>query len=400
MQRKRDDTTLLELGLALLFARGIGYLFDRYKQPVVIGEILAGVVLGGFVLGRFSGQNITLGDSVFTLPALNLTSSEFTVFASIGILFLLFLSGLETKIETIKKIGTTSILVAVLGVIVPLIFGYLVGLSFGFLFHLSLIVGVILVATSVGITVRVLMDLHLLDSDIGAAIIGSAVIDDVIGILLLAFILGIHSPILFGIEIIVFFLVFLFIGLKIIGKVTAIGEKIHIPKALLSIAIAVLMIYAFFAEQLGVAAITGAFIAGLLIGNTIQSRKILEDVRTIGYGFFIPLFFVWIGASMDLTAFLVIGPLAVIVILGGVVTKILGCGLGAKLSGMNSRNSLLIGIGMVPRMEVALIVVTTAIAYNILNAEVGHQLLAVTLLLTIVTTIITPFLIKHTVGLD
>lgn len=316
------------------------------------------------------------------------------MFASMGILFLLFLSGFETKISSFKKMEKTSILVAVLGIIVPMVLGYLVGLSFGFSFHVSLVIGVILVATSVGITVRVLMDLHLLDSDVGATIIGSAVIDDVIGILLLAFILGTHSPILFGIEIIVFFLVFLFIGLKIMDKVINIGEKMHLPKALLSVSIAILMIYAFFAEQLGVAGITGAFIAGLLIGNTIQSRKILEDIKSIGYGFFIPLFFVWIGASMDLSAFLVIGPLAVIVVLVGVISKILGCGLGAKLSGMDLKKSMMIGIGMVPRMEVALIVVTTAIAYNILKGEIAHQFLAVTLLLTVVTTIITPFLIK------
>jgi Kef-type K+ transport system membrane component KefB len=311
-----------------------------------------------------------------------------------GILFLLFLSGFETKISSFKKMEKASVLVAFLGIIIPMILGYFVGLLFGFSFHVSLVVGVILVATSVGITVRVLMDLHLLDSDVGAVIIGSAVIDDVIGIILLAFILGTHSPILFGIEIIVFFLIFLFIGLKIIDRIINIGEKLHLPKALLSISIAILMIYAFFAEQLGIAGITGAFIAGLLIGNTIQSRKILEDIKSIGYGFFIPLFFVWVGASMDLSAFMVIGPLAVIVIFAGVFGKIFGCGLGAKLVGMDLKESVIIGVGMVPRMEVALIVVTTAISYNILKGEIAHQFLAVTLLLTVITTIITPFLIK------
>ena len=380
--------------MALIFARGIAFLFDRYKQPAVIGEILAGVILGGYVIGRIGGQNIYLGSFSYTIPSLNFTGSEFALFANMGILFLLFLSGLETKISTIKKMEKTSILVAVFGIIIPLILGYLVGLSFGFSFHVSLIVGVILVATSVGITVRVLMDLHLLDSDVGAVIIGSAVIDDVIGILLLAFVLGTHSPILFGVEIIVFFLVFLFIGLKVMGRVINIGEKMHLPNALVSVSIAVLMIYAFFAEQLGIAAIIGAFIAGLLIGNTVQSRRILLDIRTIGYGFFIPLFFVWIGASMELSAFMTIGPLAVIVIVVGVFGKIFGCGLGAKFGGMSRDESMLIGVGMVPRMEVALIVVTIAISYNILKGEVAHQFLAVTLLLTIVTTVVTPFLIK------
>ncbi len=380
----------------MIFARLIGYFFNRYKQPVVIGEIFAGVILGGFLLGHIGGQSFSLLGFAFQTPPLDFTGPDFTMFANIGILFLLFLSGLEMKVSTFKKVEKTSCLVAILGIVVPLVLGCLVGLCFSFSLQVSLIIGVILVATSVGVTVRVLMDLHMLDSDVGATILGSAVIDDVIGVVLLAFVLGTGSPLLFGLKVVAFILVFLFIGLKTMGKIMRIGEKVHLPNALLSLSIAMLMLLAFFAEQVEIASITGAFIAGLLISNTVQSKKILKDIRTIGYGLFIPLFFVWVGASIDLSAFMVIGPLAAIVVLVGILGKIMGCGLGAKLSRMNTKESLQVGIGMVPRMEVALIVVTTAIAQGILTGWVAQQLLAITILLTIITTLITPFLIKLT----
>lgn len=378
----------------MIFARILGYLFNRYKQPTVLGEILAGVLLGGYVLGRIGEQEFSIGGLFLQIPSLDFTGSEFTIFASMGILFLLFLSGLETKISTIKKTGKTAIFVAIFGVLVPLMGGIVVGFLFGFSWYVSLVIGVILVATSVGITVRVLMDLHLLDSDVGIIILSSAVVDDVLGLVLFAFVLGVGSPLLLGFEVAIFFLIFLFIGLKVMGKIVGIWENMHLPKALLSIAIAVLLIYAFFAEKFGIAAIVGAFVAGLVIGNTIQSKKILKDIQAIGYGFFIPLFFVWVGASLDLSAFLVVGPLAVVVVVIGILSKIGGSGLGAMLGGVNLRESLQIGIGMVPRMEVALIVVTTAIAHGVLVGEIAHQLLAVTILLIIVTTVVTPFLIK------
>jgi Kef-type K+ transport system membrane component KefB len=378
----------------LIFARILGYLFDRYKQPAVIGEILAGVLLGSYFLGRLGGWEFSISNFSFQIPFLDLTSSEFTIFASMGIIFLLFLSGLETKFSLIKETEKTAILVAIFGVIIPLIGGIIISFLFGFSIYVGLVIGVILVATSVGITVRVLMDLHLLDSKVGVVILGSAVFDDVIGLILLAIIVGVGSPVLLGFEVAIFFLIFLFIGLKVMKKIVNIGENIHLPKALLSIALAILFIFAFFAEILGIAAIIGAFVAGLVLGDTIQSKKILKDVKAIGYGFFIPLFFVWVGANIDLSTFLIIGPLALVVIVIGILSKIGGSSLGAILGRMSLRESLQVGVGMVPRMEVALIVVTSAIAHGILVGDIANQLLAVTILLTIVTTVVTPLFIK------
>jgi len=398
---KTELDVILLIALALIFARILGYIFDKLKQPAVIGEILAGIVLGGLGIVLFSGQSFSFLDFSFSLPHLDFASNEFTILAEIGILFMLFISGLQTSIPKLKKMGKSSSFVAIGGVILPLALGVLAALWFGFSTKDSTVIGLIIVATSVGVTVRTLFDLNVLDSDVGTTILGSAVIDDIFGIILLAFFLGTDPPIYVGVKIAIFFIIFLYIGLKIMDKILDLGEKIHLPKALLSISLAILLLFAFFADRCGIAGIIGAFIAGIVIGHTVKSRKIIDDVKTIGYGFFIPLFFVWVGArlwagvSIDATSFATIGLLALAIITVGIVGKIVGCGIGARLSGMKNRESFQVGVGMIPRMELALIIASSAISSGLLSSpEVEHQILAMTVLLTIATTLIAPFLIK------
>lgn len=385
---------IFSVALALIFARGLGYLFDRYKQPAVIGEIIAGLILGAIGLTVFYGQQLTFFNLTVKLPELAYNTPEFELLAELGILFLLFISGLETRISKLRKVGRSSSFVAIGGVILPLSLGILAGLCFNFSLQESIAIGLILIATSVGVTVRTLMDLRVLDTDVGTTILGGAVIDDVIGIILLAFVLGIESPLWIGIKIVIFFLIFLYLGLKIIDKILDIGEKIHLPKALLSISLSVFLIYSFFADKAGIAGIIGAFVAGILIGQTVRSKKIASDVKIIGYGFFVPLFFVWVGSKVNVSAFASIGLLAVVIIAVSIIGKIVGCGVGAKLAGMTKRESLQVGVGMIPRMELALIIATSAVSHGILTGHTANQILATTLLLTIATTLITPLLIK------
>jgi Kef-type K+ transport system membrane component KefB len=318
-------------------------------------------------------------------------------------LFLLFISGLEISISKLKKTGKSSIYTALGGVIVPLIFGFFSGILFNFSINESIIIGLILTATSVGVTVRTLMDLHVIDTDVGSTILGGAVIDDVIGIILLAFVLTVGSlmdAVWIFIRIALFFLIFFYLGLRLIDRILNLGEKIHLPKAFLSIALAILLIYSFFADRAGISGIIGAFIAGILIGQNFRSKKITDDVKTIGYGFFIPIFFVWVGASLwkgvDPNLFLYISILIFtsVIIFISIIGKIIGCGIGSKLSGMSYKKSLQVGIGMVPRMELALIIATTAISSGIITGQVAHTILLSTILLTIISTVITPFLLK------
>lgn len=387
---------LFSVALALIGGRALGHLFDRLKQPAVIGEILAGVLLGLIGMYVLCGQELSLFSIPITMPALVYDSQEFELFADLGILFLLFITGLETSLSQLKKMERASALVAIGGVVVPCLLGIVVGIVFGFSLVESVIIGLILVATSVGVTVRTLMDINVLDTNVGATILGAAVIDDVIGVLLLAFVLGTDPPLFVGLKVVLFFLIFLYLGLRIIDKILDLGEKVHLPKAFLSIALALFLLYSFFADQAGIAGIIGAFVAGLLIGQTIRSQKIVTDVRAIGYGFFIPIFFVWVGTNVNLTAFTIVGVFAVVVIIVSILGKIAGCGIGAKLAGMTSIESLQVGVGMIPRMELALVIATAAISHGMVETSVANQILATTILLTIVTTVITPLLVKTT----
>lgn len=399
-------SVLILIAAALIFARGLGYLFFKMKQPAVIGEILAGILLGGLAVLFFSGQQFVISNYVISLPVFDFKSAEFVLFAEVGILFLLFISGLETSLSKLKKTGKASSFVAVGGVIIPLILGIVSGILLGFSIQESIVIGLILTATSVGVTARTLMDLQVLDTDAGATILGAAVIDDIIGILLLVFVMGLQYTIMnavwVGIKIAIFFLIFLYIGLKVMDKILDLGEKIHLPKAFLSISISILLVYSFFADKAGISGIVGAFIAGLIIGQDVRSTNISEDIKTIGYGFFIPIFFVWIGTnfwgetSLDISTYAAIGIFAFVIIVVSIVGKIIGCGIGAKLAGMSSIESLQVGIGMIPRMEVALIIVAAAISRGILVDPIAHQILVTTILLSIITTLITPFLIKAT----
>ena len=395
------------VAVSLIFARVFGYLFSKLKQPAVIGEIVSGIFLGGLVVFFFSGQNFAIFNYVFSPPTFDFNSYEFALLAEIGILFLLFISGLETSISKLKKTGKTSTFVAIGGVIAPFLLGIVSGVILGFTVQESIVIGLILTATSVGVTARTLMDLHVLDTDVGATILGAAVIDDIIGILFLVSVMSIQSTIMdtlwIGIKIVIFFVIFLYIGLRIMDKILDLGEKIYLPKAFLSISIAIFLLYSFFADEAGISGIIGAFVAGLIIGQNVRSIKISDDIKTIGYGLFIPIFFVWIGSrfweesSTDLSLYAMIGLIAFVIIIVSIIGKIIGCGIGAKLGGMSNMQSLQVGIGMIPRMEVALIIIATAVSRGILaDPIVAHQLLIITILLSIFTTLITPFLIKAT----
>ena len=398
---------LILIAVALILARVLGFLFHKLKQPAVIGEIIAGILLGYLGVFVFSGKNFSfLSYSISTINLHNLLQSqEFYLLAQIGILFLLFISGLETSFSSLKKTERASLYVAIGGVILPLFFGFLSGIIFNFSMIESIVIGLILIATSVGVTVRTLMDLNVIDTDASTTILGAAVIDDIIGILLLAFAIGIGSlmdAIWIGARIIFFFLIFLYLGLKVIDKVLNLGEKIHLPKSLLSVALSVFLIYAFFADKAGISGIIGAFVAGILIGQNVRSKKIADDVKALGYGFFIPLFFVWVGASIwdeassDFSLYSSILIFTIVIIFVSIIGKIIGCGIGAKLSGMSNSESLQVGVGMIPRMELALIISTAAISHGILSDEFSHQILIMTILLTIITTLVAPVLIKAT----
>ena len=387
---------LLGIALALLFAKLLGYLFEKIKQPAVIGEILAGILLGSFVLGRLSGTDFSIAGYSFCLAMPDFTSETFESIASIGIIILLFISGMETEVDKFKKVGKIGFSTASCGVVLPFLFGFLVGYYFGFSFQACLAAGTIFVATSVGTTARVLMDMHALNTDVGMTILSAAVIDDVIALIILTIVLGVGSPEWLLLKIAVFFLVTLYFGFRIVARLMNIGSRLAEPKIFLTIGMVLCFVFAFFAEELGIAAITGAYIAGLAVGATIHSKKIIDDVKTIGYILFIPLFFVWIGASVDLSMLNAIGIFAVFFIPLAIAGKFIGCSIGARLGGLPGRRAIIVGVGMIPKMEYALIVATLAVSRGIFTGPTAHQMLGVTVLHVCITTLLAPILLKAT----
>jgi Kef-type K+ transport system membrane component KefB len=368
---------LVELGLALLLAKLLGHFFEKIKQPAVIGEILSGIVIGPFILGRF-----------FDIDFL---SVEIEGVAKLGIVFLLFISGLEISVGELKSAGRPGVITAISGALFSFFCGYLMGHFMGYSFLVSIAIGNIFVATSVGVSVRTLMELGTLHSQAGQIILTAAVIDDLIGIIILSVTLGQGEIGISFVKILLFFGIF-FTAFYFFHKIR--GIKLHVPRLMLTAGIALAFLFSAFAKSLGLATVIGAFFAGLLVSNFPQKKRIRGFTRQIGEVFFIPLFFVWVGASFDFHALKDIGIFVVLFITLALIGKLVGSTLGAKISGMKLRESLIVGIGMMPRMEIALVVVSTEVARKIFDAPLAHHMMAGTILLVIISTLITPFLLR------
>ena len=374
---------LLELGLALILARILGYGMEKLKQPAVIGEIFAGIIIGPFVMGSIFNFN-------FISPSIE---GEVEAIARLGIILLLFLSGIETGMEEIKNADKSGIITSMFDVGIAFLFGYIVGSILGYDMLHSIAIGNIFTATSVGITVRTLMDMDALHTNVGNLILTVAVLDDILGIVILSITLGKGSPEMLLIKVAIFFMIFL-IFLFSFYKLQKIHISLHIPRFILTLAFGFCFIFSSVAMSLGLAAITGSFFAGLLLSVLPQRGRITDFTRQIGDTFFIPLFFVWVGASFDFSALRGLGTLILYFIPFALAGKIIGCSMGAKINGFKNREAIAVGIGMMPRMEVALIVVTTEISMGIWNKTLVHQILAATILLVIVSSLITPFSLK------
>ncbi|RLF42672.1 MAG: hypothetical protein DRN17_07475 [Thermoplasmata archaeon] len=263
----------------------------------------------------------------------------------------------------------------------------------GYDFIHRIAIGNIFSATSVGITVRTLMEMDALHTNVGNLILTVAVLDDILGIVVLSVTLGKGSVEMLLLKVLIFFAIFIVI-LYGLYKFQKAKIKANIPRFVLTSALAFCFIFSALAMSLGLAAITGSFFAGLLLSVIPQRRRITEFLHQVGDVFFIPLFFVWVGASFDFSAIHGLGTLILYFIPMALLGKIIGCSIGAKITGFNNRDALAVGVGMMPRMEVALIVATTEMSMGIFAGAMAHQILASTILLVIISSLITPFALK------
>lgn len=382
---------LLDLALILIFTKVLGMFTRKLNMPQVVGALLAGVVLGPSVL------NI-LHDVSFLKKT-----------AELGVVVLMFNAGLNTDIDEMKHAGKASFIVAVVGVLVPLAGGFGIASLFNIGaqeplgssdFLQNMFIGVILTATSVSITVETLRELGKLSSPVGSTILGAALIDDIIGIIALTVIVSTaDSSVNIWLTLLKIFLFFVFVaGAGFIFYKLFIYFNKHNNRDLrryvvLSFAFCLLMSYS--AEHFfGVADITGAFFAGLIISHTERTKYLANRFSTLSYILLSPIFFASLGLNVDLqngitgSILLFAGALLLVAVL----TKVIGCGLGARLTGYSSRESLQIGVGMMSRGEVALIISQKGAALGLLSTAFFGPII----LMVIATSIVTPIILKLT----
>jgi Kef-type K+ transport system membrane component KefB len=312
--------------------------------------------------------------------------------ASIGILLLLFSTGLAINFEEFKRLEIASSIVAISGVILPFILGYFAAILF---FHdhlIALFVGVALVATSVGVGASILAELRMLRTRIGTLIMGAAVLDDVIGIILMSALVSIaitgSIPLieifLLVVLVVLFFLISLTVGIKLCRKL---AEKIHLGREdLLLLGLLIVFAFALISQEIGITAIIGAFIAGLVVGQTHFARSLRPHVSLIGGAFFIPIFFVWMGTRFDVSAFMTVGWFALALVLVAIVGKVAGCGAGARAAKFSNEESFAVGVAMMPRAGVELILVKLGLDYGLIGSDIASAILV----MVVITTLITP----------
>jgi len=318
--------------------------------------------------------------------------------AKVGVLFLLFEAGLETNLKRIKEDSKQALLPALGGIILPFVLGFVLIYFTNHSITQALTVGVIFTATSVSVSVMTLLDLGKLKGIEGRCIVNSAIIDDIVGILLLTFIFGLTSGAgeagtgftISIIKILGFFIVAFLIGIFVIQPFFLNLKKILLDNVVISLAIAVVLLYSWLAEMAGLAAITGAYFAGLFLGQTQHKHAINTGITNIGKSFFVDVFFVSIGLQFDLFEIEAEPFFLIIFILLAILGKMIGSGFGARLSKFDAVRSIRIGAGMIPRGEVALIVANMAIAKGMIPTDV----LSATILLVIVSALITPLMLK------
>ena len=312
----------------------------------------------------------------------------------VGVLLLLFEAGLETNLRELKKQGRVAIFATIGGVTLPFLGGFGVSYMFYHSVHHALFTGTMLVATSVGVTVMTLMDMKKLKSSEGITILGAAILDDIIAIIILTFVIGFvqkDSNIYISIlKIFGYFLTTFIVGSFLIKPVVHFSRKMNVEFALVSIALGVAFLFAWLAELVGVAEITGAYLAGLFFGQSRGKRTITDGIDSLGQIFFVAIFFVNIGLKTELhfsNAHIIFGLLFV---LTAIITKIFGAGIGAKIGGYNWRSSFIIGVGMVPRGEVILVVAALALELNVIEKIEFSNVVV----LVITSAILTPIALK------
>lgn len=373
---------LLDIGLILLSVKIFTLITQKVKMPKVLGGLIAGIVLGPAMLNIVQSSPI--------LEAL----SKF------GIILIMFLAGMETSIKKFIANSNKYVIIASIGVIVPLILGTVFSLIYIQDFKTNLFFGAVITATSVSITVETLIEMKKIKSNVGLAILGAGVVDDVIGILFLTIVMNsgnlqISTFAIMILKILLFFGIAVISGLLLFKVFEKVEQKDEKTEKMPTYSIAFALILSYIAERLGVSGIIGAYIAGLVIGNTEKGRKIKGKIDLVVHMIFSPIFFASVGLNlgrinfgMDVWIFILIFTVVTI------FSKIIGNGIGARICGYSKEKAVQIGIGMATRGEVALIMASEAKKIGIINEEIFSIVIITVLLVTLITPILLHYSFK------
>ncbi|NWF64289.1 MAG: cation:proton antiporter [Chloroflexi bacterium] len=376
------------LSVILLSAKMAGYISIRFGQPSVLGELLVGILLGPSI--------INLLDLPFIEHELTETVAKL---GELGVLLLMFLAGLELHLGEMRQNVRVAALAGLMGVIGPVLLGWGAGLLFGFNQPSAIFLGLTLGATSVSISAQTLIEMKVLRSRAGLSLLGAAVFDDILIILLLSVFLalqgeaaGMAGIILIMMRMLVFLVASVLFGLWALPWIIRRVSRLPISQGLLTISLVILLAYGIASEAFGgMAAITGAFLAGLMLARTPEKERIEAGAHALAYGLFVPVFFVNIGLSINLREFQMESLfLTAAITVGAVAGKWVGAGWGAKLGGLTTTESVQLGAGMISRGEVGLIVASVGMR-NGLMTDVEFSAIVVMIL---VTTLITPPILR------
>jgi Kef-type K+ transport system membrane component KefB len=381
---------LLVLAIVVVAAKGSGYLSTRLKQPAVLGELLAGLLLGPTVLDMLHWP-------VFGDPHLQEILSHL---AHLGVLFLMFVAGLEVDLEALARSGRPSVLAGILGVVLPVLLGVAVSLPFGFDLQRSVFMGLVLAATSVSISAQTLMELRVLRTPVGMTLLGAAVVDDVLVILFLSLFTalapggggGVLAVLWVLVKMVLCLAAIVWLGVRVLPRLGALVEQLPISEGVMSLVFVITLLVAWATEALGgMAAITGAFLAGLFFARTLLRHTIELKIHPLTYTWLVPIFFVSIGLEVNARTLGPEGiPFALLIVVVAVLSKVIGSGIGAKLGGFSPKDSLRVGVGMASRGEVGLIVASVGLAAGL----IGDKIFSSVVLMVLVTTLVTPILLR------
>ncbi|NLL95201.1 MAG: cation:proton antiporter [Thermoplasmatales archaeon] len=401
------QSILLMLVVVLVLAKTTAFVFNRYGIPGLIGEILVGILIANLTIGDWSLKGaLDLADGTFNYDLLS-------TLAELGVIFLLFAVGLETKVKDLTSVGRSAMLVAVLGVIIPFVFGFIFIELYESNVEHALFMGAAMVATSVGITARVIKDMKVLDTKESRIVIGAAVIDDILGMIVLAIVVGmassgsmeVGSVVTITASAVIFVLAVIAFCAYGVPWITKKVEEYHENKLLanpdyvpykpnmLSVAIATCFALALAAQYIGLAAIIGAFLAGMIFANGAFAWNLDGRIDAINV-LLVSFFFVYVGFMVDLSQVSSnVLMLACVLIVLAIISKYAGAYIGAKIGERGSpepASAHIIGIGMIPRGEVGILVAAYGLRYGF-----PLELYVVVVLMSVITTIIAPPLLSR-----